>query len=234
MEEFNACAASLQVNLWVPGGFGSTQSSLPFGPPASKGEHTPFSPQRLRVYCEADLGSNHGINDNKSKKFMRATETATFPYLPEHPCPPETFPAEDSAAETSFYYGLRTGMAPAPKQVLVIDDDHLVRKLVVETVRKAGYRADSAQDGEEGWTALCRISYDLLITDHEMPRLTGLMLIERLRAVSMAPPCILISGCMPGSDGALMKIVYPGAILGKPFRTSALVGLIHDFLSTSV
>jgi DNA-binding response OmpR family regulator len=140
------------------------------------------------------------------------------------------FSPERSAAESSFYYGLKTGMAPAPKQILVVDDDPQVRGLVAGTVRRAGFRADTAEDGEEGWTALCRTSYDLLITDHEMPRLTGLKLIERLRAVSMEPPCILISGNMPGTDCVLLKILHPGAILEKPFLPNALIELIYDFL----
>lgn len=161
---------------------------------------------------------------------MKLTETTADPFVPSDLCPPLPFRTGLAAAESSFYYGLKSGMAPAPKQILVIDDDPLVRNLVAGTVRRVGFRADTAEDGEEGWSALCRIPYDLLITDHEMPRLTGLKLIERLRAFPKETPCILISGNMPGTDDDLRQILHPGATLEKPFLAHQLIELIYDFL----
>jgi DNA-binding response OmpR family regulator len=119
----------------------------------------------------------------------------------------------------------------APKQILVIDDEPELRELVADNVIRAGFRVDTARDGEEGWKALCVTTYDLLITDHEMPKLTGLALIERLRAVSTRPPCILISGSLPMPVSALNGIVHPGAVLRKPFSASALIEKVYGLLS---
>jgi two-component system OmpR family response regulator len=116
------------------------------------------------------------------------------------------------------------------RQVLVIDDDADVCEMVARTVAKAGFGVDTAHDGEEGWKALCVTKYDLVITDHHMPGLTGLKLIERLRSVSVEPPCILISGAIPGSEPALRRIVHPDAILEKPFSPCALIERIYDIM----
>jgi DNA-binding response OmpR family regulator len=119
-----------------------------------------------------------------------------------------------------------------PKRILVIDDDPTVRDLVALTVTRAGFTAKTAEDGEDGWMALCGAAYDLVITDHEMPRLTGLKLIKRMRAVSIEPPCILISGQLPESDSALRAIVHRGAVLVKPFSPSELIERVYGLLLT--
>jgi CheY-like chemotaxis protein len=70
----------------------------------------------------------------------------------------------------------------------------------------------------------------LVITDHEMPRLTGLNLIKRIREVSVEPPCILISGNLPLPEPDLNRIVRPGVVLPKPFSRVALVETMYGLL----
>jgi DNA-binding response OmpR family regulator len=118
----------------------------------------------------------------------------------------------------------------ATKTILVIDDDPDVRELVARTVTRAGFWAHSARDGEDGWAAFCHIAYDLVITDNEMPRLTGLSLIERIRSFSREPPCILISGRLPGVESNLERLVGPDAVLAKPFSPAALIERVYSLL----
>jgi CheY-like chemotaxis protein len=120
--------------------------------------------------------------------------------------------------------------AGTDNHILVVDDDPTHRALVESVVTGAGFEVHTAGDGEEAWEALCRLKYALLITDHEMPRLKGLDLIERLRAVSEAPPCILISGSLPKAEWILREVVRPGAFLPKPFTIPELLGTIFRLL----
>jgi DNA-binding response OmpR family regulator len=125
--------------------------------------------------------------------------------------------------------------APAPlaavaRKILVVEDDTIIREMVAKTVSQAGFRADTARDGEEGWIAACMTAYDLIITDHEMPRLTGLSLIRRLREVSPEPPCILISGNLPVHDLALERVIPYSAFLAKPFSKAALIEKVYGHL----
>ena len=58
-------------------------------------------------------------------------------------------------------------------QILLVDDDELIRQMMSRTLLASGYRVDTAEDGAAGWAALQRGNYDLLITDHNMPNLEG-------------------------------------------------------------
>ena len=77
------------------------------------------------------------------------------------------------------------GACGVPIRVLVVDDDESVRAVSVRVLQLAGYKVDTASDGEAGWEALRRDVFHLLITDNCMPRLSGLELIVRLRAAGM-------------------------------------------------
>ena len=57
--------------------------------------------------------------------------------------------------------------------ILVVDDDGDIRHLNSEVLACSGYKVDVAADGALGWDALQLNSYDLLLTDHDMPNLTG-------------------------------------------------------------
>ena len=135
------------------------------------------------------------------------------------------WPIEPDSQGTSS----RTGTTAA-KQILVIDDDPATRDWVARTVTRAGFRADTASDGEHGWDALLKAAYDLVITDHEMPRLTGLELVERIRSFSKEPPCIVISGDLSGIESILRQLVGPGSILAKPFSQAELIEKVYGHL----
>ncbi len=115
-------------------------------------------------------------------------------------------------------------------RVLVVDDDENMLQLYEDLMARRGCEVDTADDGEAGWTALCRSNYDLVITDNDMPRLTGLELIKRLRAVSFDLPCILVSGQLPGPEMVLVQIIKPGAVLSKPVLLAVLMASVEKFL----
>jgi len=108
-------------------------------------------------------------------------------------------------------------------RVLVVDDDAGVRDVLAITLNKAGYRTRCAKDGEDGWEALHVNKFDALITDHDMPRLTGLDLIRRVRAAPLQVPVLLMSGRLPWDDSRLFKLLRPGMTLAKPFSMADML-----------
>jgi CheY-like chemotaxis protein len=74
------------------------------------------------------------------------------------------------------------GQRDARARVLVADDSRAVREAVARMLVADGYVVDIAEDGAQAWTMLHEVRYDLLVTDLEMPRLTGFQLIEKVRA----------------------------------------------------
>ena len=118
-----------------------------------------------------------------------------------------------------------------PGRILVVDDDAAVQAVVAEVLRREGYQVDCAEDGEAGWQALRADPLDLLITDHEMPRLSGLDLLRRVRAVPLALPVILMSGNMPADAPDLIALLPPCAALKKPFSVRELLDKVRAFMA---
>ena len=67
------------------------------------------------------------------------------------------------------------------KRVLVVDDSITVREVERQLLRNAGYRVDVAVDGQDGLNQVRAGTFDLLVTDVDMPRMTGLDLVRAVR-----------------------------------------------------
>ena len=68
-----------------------------------------------------------------------------------------------------------------PKRVLAVDDSLTVRELERKMLAGRGYLAEVAVDGMDAWNALRSASYDLVITDVDMPRMDGIELARRIK-----------------------------------------------------
>ncbi len=82
--------------------------------------------------------------------------------------------------------GMRARIAPRAvrqaKRILVADDSITVREVERQLLEQRGYEVDVAVDGLEAWNALRAGSYDLLVSDVDMPRMTGIELVRAVRA----------------------------------------------------
>lgn len=87
--------------------------------------------------------------------------------------------------------------SPAPSHscsILLVDDNRLgliARKSVLEEL---GHRITTAQEGAEALEHFQREHFDLVVTDYKMPRMNGVELIKKIRALDATVPVILISG----------------------------------------
>lgn len=108
-------------------------------------------------------------------------------------------------------------------KILVVDDDAGVRNVLACILRHADHEVICASDGEEAWEALCSSGYDGMITDHDMPRLSGLDLIRRMRAIPSNLPVVMISGKMPWEEIDFLGLLQPGIALAKPFSCSEVL-----------
>ena len=69
----------------------------------------------------------------------------------------------------------------AKKRVLVVDDSITVREVQKQILRARGYEVEVAVDGQDGWNRLRAESYDLVVSDVDMPRMTGLEFVRKIR-----------------------------------------------------
>ena|SRR5581483_1885217 len=118
-----------------------------------------------------------------------------------------------------------------PHRILVVDDEALVRNLIAEALVDYGYRVDVAADGLEAWNTLQDKYYDLLITDNNMPSMSGLELLDGLRAASRSLPVILVTGTAPEREFARMPHPQAVVLLLKPFTIIDLLVAVKKSLS---
>ena len=125
-----------------------------------------------------------------------------------------------------------------PTHVLVVDDEEFMRSLLVSGLNRAGFLVTTANDAAEALSLLidgvaAPAPVDLLLTDFNMPRLTGLDLVDALRRAGVELPCFLMSGDM--NEALAAEALSRGCVgfMGKPFGLPVLVGHIHQALEIS-
>ena len=88
---------------------------------------------------------------------------------------------------------MKTAPPPTP-HILIVDDNRdglLVRRALLEEV---GYQVKIASNGEEGLKLFEAHRFDVVVTDFKMPRMNGIELIQRLRAINPNLRVVLLSG----------------------------------------
>jgi two-component sensor histidine kinase/CheY-like chemotaxis protein len=81
-----------------------------------------------------------------------------------------------------------------PKNVLYADDDAGLRRLVELGLGRDGIRVVTVEHGEAALEALGRESFDVVALDHYMPVLDGLSTLERIQAMPVHPPVVIVTG----------------------------------------
>lgn len=96
---------------------------------------------------------------------------------------------------------------------------------------RSGYTVDAVNDGAEAWAALQQTGYGLLVTDNNMPKVSGIELIQKLRAARMATPAILVSGAMPDEELKRSPWLQLAATLLKPVADDELLTKVKQALN---
>lgn len=112
-----------------------------------------------------------------------------------------------------------TGAARAepPLQVLVVDDDEGVRRVLARQIERLGHAVDEASSGEAALECLARRRYDLLCTDLGMPGMSGWELIATARSLYGHLATVLVTGWGNQIDLEDARARGVDAVIAKPF-----------------
>jgi FixJ family two-component response regulator len=119
---------------------------------------------------------------------------------------------------------------PAGPLISVIDDDDSMRKAVVALVRSAGYAAQGFASAKEFLASGSVARFACIITDIQMPGMSGIELKHHLTASQSSMPVIMITARHdPELEG---KALASGAaaFLRKPFEADALIRCLESAL----
>jgi DNA-binding response OmpR family regulator len=119
------------------------------------------------------------------------------------------------------------------KTILVADDEAHIRHIVSMKLRNAGYKIITAMDGEEALELCLAAQPDLVITDFQMPLMTGLELCREFhscREMQHVPAVMLTAR---GFDIAPGEMIDAGIaiVLAKPFSPRELLDKVNELLA---
>lgn len=121
-------------------------------------------------------------------------------------------------------------------KILVVDDSSTMRKIVTRNLRQAGIDTKDvteASDGAEAWELLESGHFDVVFSDVNMPNMTGLELLDKIRADDGLKTLPVIMVTTESTPQAVQLFTAHGAsgCLGKPFtadRMGAVVSAVLD------
>ena len=119
--------------------------------------------------------------------------------------------------------------------ILIVDDSLPMRSVIKKTIRAAGYGKSEfmeAANGKEALTLLKNNWVDMVLTDHNMPVMSGLELIRAVKADELLKTIPMVVISTEGDESRIRDFMEGGAVgyLAKPFTAEAIRDLIVKFL----
>ena len=118
-------------------------------------------------------------------------------------------------------------------RILVVDDSATTREIEKSILEGAGYVVEDAFDGLDGLEKAKENHYDLILTDHEMPRMTGLVLLDNLRRLEQykETPVVVVTADRNRQTVEEFERLKAGAIIAKEdFKRGNLINGINELL----
>jgi two-component system, chemotaxis family, chemotaxis protein CheY len=148
---------------------------------------------------------------------------------------PEPHELNDTDAIVAAAKAMRDSEAaqPGSKRCLIVDDSRVVRKLSRKIAEELGYRVAEAENGEEA-LARCRTGMpDLVITDWQMPVMSGVEFVARFRAIPGANRAKVMFCTSKGEATDIHEGISAGAddYIVKPFNEAALKAKVERLVA---
>ena len=115
-------------------------------------------------------------------------------------------------------------------RILLVDDNQAIGLSNSKALLKRGYEVDLAEDGETGWTELQNNRYNLLITKNDLPKLTGVGLLKKLRSACMPLPVIMTIETMPTWESPHFPWLLNANKLLMPYAFVELLKMVRRIL----
>ena len=112
-------------------------------------------------------------------------------------------------------------------RLLVVDDDHAIRKLLERIAKRAGFEVETAKDGADALEMIEARDYDIALVDLMMPRLSGYELVQRI-STRERRPVVIVATALTNSDLATVDDTMVRRVIRKPFDVQAVVTALTE------
>ena len=116
-------------------------------------------------------------------------------------------------------------------QILIVEDDEEMRSLLKEFLEEEGFETEYARNGSDALREIAEKPFDLIVTDIEMPGLTGLDILPEMK--KLRPEASIIVMTSFANEEVYRRSLEKGAsgYLEKPIHIKKLKALIYEMLS---
>ncbi|RYZ07626.1 MAG: EAL domain-containing protein [Myxococcales bacterium] len=120
-------------------------------------------------------------------------------------------------------------MIKRPNEVLLVDDDHAVRKMIQKVLVRAGVNVHAVEKASDALELLTRgHRFEVIVTDLVMPGMDGIKLLQLVRQLDLDVPVIIVTG-VPTLESAVLAVEHGGfRYLSKPVQSQQLVEVVRE------
>ncbi len=162
--------------------------------------------------------------------YLRVTNKTVYRLLMRGKIPATKVGNQWRFAQNSIDGWLRQNSVTAKANILVVDDEEMVRLLFKATLEDLGHRVIGAETASEGLELVKQQDFDLIFLDLKMSGMDGAELFHQIKTIKPKLPVIIITG-YPDSEIMARALAYgPFGIMNKPFGESDIVGAVNSFL----
>jgi PAS domain S-box-containing protein len=122
---------------------------------------------------------------------------------------------------------------PAGAKILVVEDEEVLRSLILQLLRREGYKVNSAENGYKALEMINQNNYHAIISDIKMPRLNGQEFYNRLKQQQpkLLNRVIFLTGDVLNADTNQFLSQMEDRYLTKPFNNEHLLNLIAEVIN---
>jgi DNA-binding NtrC family response regulator len=116
------------------------------------------------------------------------------------------------------------------QKILIVDDDPEILEVIADILREGGYAVDTAPDGVKAIRYIDAESYDLVITDLNLPEIDGMMVLKHVVDQSPDTMCIILTGY--GTIKSAVEAIKTGAFdyITKPIKSGEILMVVEKAL----
>lgn len=133
----------------------------------------------------------------------------------------------------SMERAIGSGTMPDKVRILVVDDFSTMRRVIRRILRDMGLEnVVEADNGKKAWELLCQGQFDIVICDWNMPRMSGLDLLEKVRSAEELAEIPFMMVTAEGKKNFILEATQKGVTgyITKPFSAEQLAGKLKTML----
>jgi DNA-binding response OmpR family regulator len=124
----------------------------------------------------------------------------------------------------------KPGIRPATRQVLIVEDESLIRWSLAHSLEENGLEVTMVNSGEQALEALKAGRFDIVITDLELPQIDGFAVVTAVKSCSSTTPVIMLSALEDRLLHRPEESKRIDSFVEKPFDLKEMVSLVNRLL----